>query len=212
MNDGLDGHLFHEGNLAEIFVLIDGKQIVAENGNESADMSIQKQGAPAPVASSSLRFIIVAIGRRYLAFEAGCIKGVLTVEELECGKNPAVRGAVDRTVDLMMQLNLADVPALPNTPVILLADQGIQCSMRVSHIHGRLEIQPSQILPLPAQFSSVERHWYRGMILFDKTIALILNPTWVLGEHAGSNAGHEQGADRSFLDIWDGGARVRRVC
>lgn len=212
MSDGSDGCLFHEGNLAEIFVLIDGKPVVAQNGNESADMSIQEQGAPTPAASSLQSFIIVTIGRRYLAFEAGCIKGVLTVEELDCGEDPAIQRAVDRTVDLIMQLNLADVPACPNTPVVLLADQGIQCSIRVSQIPGRLEIQPSQILPLPAQFNGVERHWYRGVILFEKSIALILNPIWVLRGHAGSNAGHEQGASRSFTDVLDSAAREGRVC
>lgn len=175
-------------------------------------MSIQEQGATIPAASSLPCFIIVTIGRRYLAFEAGCVKGVLTVEDLECGKDPSIQGAVDRTVDLAMHLNLCDVPTRPNTPVVLLADRGIQCSLRVSHVDGRLDVQPSQILPLPAQFNSVERHWYQGMILFEKSIALILNPTWVVGAHAGSPADHEQGTAHFVMDPWDRAAGEGRAC
>ena len=212
MNGGQDGRLFPEGNLAEIFVLIDGTQVVAENGDESAEMSIQKLGASAPTTSSLRHFIIVTIGRRYLAFEVGFTKELLTVQELEHSENAELRGAVDRTVDLIMQLNLTDVPIRPETPVVILADQGIQCRIRVSHIHGRLEIEPSQILPLPAQFSSVERQWYRGMILFDRSIALILNPTWVLEEHAGSDVAHDQKTALSFMDLQDSAAGERRAC
>ncbi len=212
MNGGQDGRLFPEGNLAEIFVLIDGTQVVAENGDETTDMSIQELGVSAPTTSSLRHFIIVTIGRRYLAFDVGFTKELLTVQEFERSENPELRGVVDRTVDLIMQLNLTDVPIRPETPVVVLADQGIQCRIRVSHIHGRLEIEPSQILPLPAQFSSVERQWYRGMILFDRSIALILNPTWVLGEHAGSDVAHDQKTALSFIDLQDSAAGERRAC
>jgi len=175
-------------------------------------MSIQEPGASALATSSLRHFIIVTIGRRYLAFEAGSIKELLTVQELERSEKPELRGVVDRTVDLIMQLNLTDVPIRPETPVVILADQGIQSSIRVSHIHGRLEIQPSQILPLPAQFSSVERQWYQGMILFDQSIALILNPTWVLGEYVGSDVACDQRTALSFMDVQDSAAGERRAC
>ncbi|MBK9306503.1 MAG: chemotaxis protein CheW [Nitrospira sp.] len=171
-------------------------------------MSIQEQGASA----SLLHFIIVTIGRRYLAFEAGSIRELLTVQELECSEKPGIREVVDRTVDLIMQLNLTDVPIRPETPVVILTDQGSHCTIRVSHIHGQLEVQPSQILPLPTQFSSVERQWYRGMILFEQSIALILNPTWVLGEHVGSDVTHVQRTALSCMDVRDCAAGERPAC
>lgn len=176
------------------------------------NMSIQEPVESAPATSSLRHFIIATIGRRYLAFEAGFSKALLTVQEVERGENPELRGVVDRTVDLIMQLNLTDVPIRPETPVVILADQGIQCSIRVSHIHGRVEIQSSQILPLPAHFTSVERQWYRGLILIEHSIALILNPAWLLGEHAGSDATHDQETAQSFMDLQDSAAGERRAC
>lgn len=212
MNDGLVGHLCHEGNLAEIFVLIDGKPVVAENGNESAGMSIQERVASVPSASVSRCFMIVTISGRYLALEVGSVEAVLTIEELESNEDPTIQGVLDRTISLVMQLGNFDIQTYPATRVVLLADQGIRGSIRVSDVHGTLEIQPSQILPLPAQFSGAERHWYRGMILFEKSIAMILNPTWVLEATSGAAAGQGGGTPRVSGDVCAIATRDGRTC
>jgi chemotaxis signal transduction protein len=187
-------------------------RVVADNGHESADMSIQEQGVSAPSASSSRRFLIVTISGRYLALDAGSVEGVLTIKELESGEDPAIQGVVERTVSLVMQLGSSDVQTHPTTRVVLLTDRETRGSIRVSNVHGILEIQQAQILPLPPQFSGVERHWYRGMILFKKSIAMILNPTWVLEMHAGSDTVQERETPRSSVDAWVMGVSNGRTC
>ncbi len=186
--------------------------VVAENGNESADMSIQEQGALAPSASSSRRFLIVTVSGRYLAFDAEFVEGVPTIAELEKSEDPTIQGVVERTGSLVMQLGSSDVPTHPATRVVLLTDRELRGSIRVSDVHGILEIQQSQILPLPPQFSGVERHWYRGMILFEKSIAMILNPTWVLEIHGGAEVGQEGETPRSSVDAWAMGVSDGRTC
>ena len=186
--------------------------VVAENDHESADMSIQEQGISVPSASSSARFLIVTIGGRYLALDAGSVEGVLTITELESDEDPAIQGVIDRTVSLVMQLGGSDVSTHPTTRVVLLTDREMRGSIRVNEVHGILEIQQSQILPLPPQFSGVERDWYRGMILFEKSIAMILNPTWVLQMHAGSDAVQERETPRSSVDTWAIGVSNGRTC
>ena len=111
-----------------------------------------------------------------------------------------------------MQLGNFDSQIYPATRVVLLADQGIRGSIRVSDVHGTLEIQPSQILPLPAQFSGDERHWYRGMILFENSIAMILNPTWVLEATSGAATGQEGGTPRVSGDVCAIATRDGRTC
>jgi chemotaxis signal transduction protein len=212
LNDGLAVHPCLEGNLAEIFVLIDGMSVVAENGNESADMSIQEQGVSAPSASSSRRFLILTISGRYLAVDAGSVEGVLTIKESESGEDPAIHSIVDRTVSLAMQLGGSDVPKHPTTRVVLLMDREMRGSIRVSDVHGILEIQQFQILPLPAHFSGVERHWYRGMILFEKSIAMILNPTWLLEIHEEPDVEQEGETPHSSVDAWAIGVSDARTC
>jgi hypothetical protein len=186
--------------------------VVTDNGHESADMSIQEKGVSAPSASSLGRFLIVTISGRYLAVDAGSVEGVLTIKESESGEDLAIHSVVDRTVSLAMQLGSSDVPKHPTTRVVLLTDRGTRGSIRVNDVHGILEIQQSQILPLPAHFSGVERHWYRGMILFEKSIAMILNMTWVLEMHGRVEAGQERETPRSSVEAWVIGVSDGRTC
>jgi chemotaxis signal transduction protein len=188
------------GNFGKIIVFIDGMWVVAENGYEGSDMSVQEYDPPASATPSVLKVLIATIGGRYLGVEAGFVTGVLTMEELECGNDPAMQGVVDRTDELMMEFKMTDVPTHAHTPVVLLTSRGVRCTIRVNHVHGLLEIQPSQVLPLPAQFINVERHWYRGMILFEKSVAMILNPTWLIGEPVGNTSGAALEAPRSLPD------------
>ncbi|NJN68943.1 MAG: chemotaxis protein CheW [Nitrospira sp.] len=175
-------------------------------------MSIQEQGVSAPSARSSRRFLIVTISGRYLALDAGSVEGVLTIKELESGEDPAIQGVIERTVSLVMQLGGSDAPTHPTTRVVMLTDQEVRGSIRVSDVHGILEIQQAQIIPLPSQFIGVERHWYQGMILFENSIAMILNPTWVLQMHAGSDAVQERETPRSSMDTWTIGVSNGRTC
>jgi chemotaxis signal transduction protein len=186
--------------------------VVTDNGHESADMSIQEQGVSAPSASSLGRFLIVTISGRYLAVDAGSVEGVLTIKESESGEDPAIHSVVDRTVSLAMRLGSSDVPKHPTTRVVLLTDRGTRGSIRVNDVHGILEIQQSQILPFPQQFSGVERHWYRGMILFEKSIAMILNPTWLLEIHEEPDVEQEGETPHSSVDAWAIGVSDGRTC
>ena len=144
--------------------------------------------------ASSSRFLIVTIGGRYLALDAESISGVCTFEEAGCLNDPTIHGMVYRTINLADRLCISDGQGTANTRVVLLAEQGARGSIRVTMIQGWLELDPSQLLPLPPQFRGPERHWYRGMILFANSVALALETTWVLDEQASSREGNgEQG-------------------
>jgi chemotaxis signal transduction protein len=163
-----------------MFVFIDGKLVVAENENGSPGMDIQKQRVSTPSDPSPLRFVMVTISGRYLAVNAGSVEGVVTLRELERHGNSTIRDVVDRTGDLIVRLGISGDSTHPKTRTLLLTDRGMRGSIRVSEVLGLLQVHQSQVLPLPAQFSGVERGWYQGMILFEKSVAMILNPTWIL--------------------------------
>ncbi|MBX3302082.1 MAG: chemotaxis protein CheW [Nitrospira sp.] len=167
-------------------------------------------GTSSPASPS--RFLIVTLEGRYLALDAESIGGLLTLEEAGRVTNPILHGMEYRAVDLADRLSVSHDWNGADARVILLSEHGVRGSIRVTTVEGFLELQPSQILPLPMQFRGPERHWYRGMILFEQSIALILNPTWILGEHAESNAGHEPGTPRSSMGAWDSAAREGRTC
>ncbi|MBH0203623.1 MAG: hypothetical protein HP496_15310 [Nitrospira sp.] len=146
------------------------------------------------MAGSSLlaapsRFLIVTLGGRYLAFDAESIAGVCTLEEAGCRDDPTMLGLVYRTVKLADRLRISNDQDAANTRIVLLAEQGVRGSIRVTAVQGMLDLHPSQVLPLPPHFRGPERRWYQGMILFKNSIVLALNTMWVLDEQESSAEG-----------------------
>lgn len=178
-------------NLAEILVLIDEVRLVTENGQEGLGMGVREPmtGAPLPVSPS--RFLIVTLGERYLALDAESIRGLLTLEEAGNVESPTVHGIAYGAVNLAGRLSLPNDQEGANTRVVLLSEQESRGSIRVTTVQGLLELHQSQVLPLPMQFRGPERYWYRGMILFAKSIALVLNTTWILDEQASAKRAQE---------------------
>jgi hypothetical protein len=154
-------------------------------------------GTSSPVSSS--RFLIVTVGGRYLALEAEFIEGVLTLEEAGYVEDPTIHGMVYRAINLADRLGISNDQDGANTRVVLLSERDARGSIRVMTVQGFLELQQSQILPLPTQFRGPERHWYRGMILFAQSIAVVLNITWVLDGQVSGFGGSEGQESNSRL-------------
>lgn len=166
----------------ESFGLIDEMRILAENEPEGVVMSVstEREECVTSISTSPPCFLITTIGERYLAFEAELVQGVLTNEEAGLLlQDPIVQGVTYRMLDLAVRLNLPSEGQWEKTSVVLLAEGKSRGSVRVQKVHGILEIHGSQVLPLPVQFRGPERHWYRGMILFDRSVALVVNTAWV---------------------------------
>jgi hypothetical protein len=162
--------------------LIDEIGLVAENEWNGVDMSVHEQETAPPSTVSLSRFLIVTMSRRYLAFTADSIQGTLTTDEAGYERDPVIQGVVYRTVDLIERLGISDDRGNSDGRIVLLSEQGVRGSVRVSQVHGVLELRQSHVLALPAHFCGPERHWYRGMILFEKSVALVLNTAWVLAD------------------------------
>jgi CheW-like domain len=166
--------------------LIDEIRLLAENQLEGVVMGVsatKKEEYAIPTSTPSPGFLITTISGRYLAFEAGLIQGVLTGEEVGPSlQDPVVQGITYRPVDLYARLHLPSESLWDKISVVLLAEGKYHGSVRVQKVHGILEIHRSQVLPLPAQFRGPERGWYQGMILFDHSVALVLNTAWVCEE------------------------------
>lgn len=169
-------------NLVEILVSIDEMWLVTENVHEGLGMNVREPMTGIPSSTVTSQFLIVTLGGRYLALSAESICGLLTPEETGNAENQTVHGIVYGAINLADRLSVPNDQGGANTRVVLLSERGAHGSVRVTTVHGLLELQPSQVLPIPMQFRGPERHWYRGMILFAKSIALVLNTTWVLGE------------------------------
>ena len=168
----------------ESVVLIDEIGIITENGSEGVVMSVsmKREKRATSASTSPLCFLVTTIGGRYFGFEAEYLLGVQTSENGESLQDPVVQGITYRVVDLAVRLNLATEGRWDRTQGVLLEDGRRRGCVSVQKVHGLLDVHLSQLLPLPAQFRGPERVWYRGMILFDHSVVLVLNTAWVLEE------------------------------
>ena len=166
-------------------------RLVTENEENGLGLVVREPMTGILSPSSPSRFLIVLLGGRYLALDAESIQGVLTLEEVGSLDDPMINGLVYRAINLAERLKISNNQGTANSRIVLFSERGAHGSIRVTRVQGLLELHPSQVLPLPSQFRGPERHWYRGMILFEKSIALALNTTWVLNESVSSTAGSE---------------------
>jgi len=143
-------------------------------------MSLREQAAETPSLTPPFRLLIVTMGGRFFALDAESVRKLLTEDETGSGGVPQAEGVAYRSIDLANALTLSRDGAGVNTRVVLLSENGSRGSIRVTCVHGLMNVHPSQVLPLPSQFCGPERRWYRGMILFEHSVAFILHTSWIL--------------------------------
>jgi hypothetical protein len=166
----------------EILVSIDEMGLVTENGQERLCLGVGYPMSKTPPLALPSRYLIVTLGGQCLALNAESTCGLLTLAETGNVKSPTVQGLLYRAINLTDRLSLPHDSGGPNARVVLLSEQEVRGCVRVAAVLGLLEVQQSQLVPLPMHFCGPERYWYRGIILFAQSIALVLNTTWVLQE------------------------------
>ncbi|HZC68681.1 MAG TPA: chemotaxis protein CheW, partial [Nitrospirales bacterium] len=85
-------------------------------------------------------------------------------------------------------------PAMPTTQLLLCGNRWRHCGFTVDQVLGLIEVDPWQIRPLPPHFTWEERTWFNGFFLFRDTLALWVNPDWLLAPGKGADA------TESFVD------------
>lgn len=155
-------------------------------------MSLRGRQAGARSIAPTVRFLVVSVGGTNLALHADRIQGLLTIEEAGSAGELTVQGVAYPHVDLAGRLQCPVDPDGPDTRVILLSQANATGNIRVAEVHGLKEMEESQILPLPGQFRREEQRWYQGMILFEDSVAFIINPSWMLEDRGRSVGGLKQ--------------------
>jgi len=129
-------------------------------------------------------FLVVRLGRSYLALPAAGVRGILTQEEAGHEQAVTAAGTVYQPVDLAQRLSVAaDLSGL-ETRTVLYSTGRVQGAIRVEQVVGLTDVERKDCLPLPPQFQRDERNWFGGMLLYQDQLVLILNPSWALGELA----------------------------
>ncbi|MDH4186595.1 MAG: chemotaxis protein CheW [Nitrospira sp.] len=129
-------------------------------------------------------FLVVRLGRTYLALPAEGVRGVLTQEEAGSEQAVTSAGTIYQAVDLVRSLSLtADLSGFEMRTVLYTSGRS-HGAIQVEQVVGLTDIERKDCLPLPLQFRGDERKWFGGMMVYQDVLVLIVNPAWVLGELA----------------------------
>ena len=147
-------------------------------------MSLRGHHIAESTHEEEISFLVVRFGDTRLALPADGVRGVLT--SAEAGVDDSVRavGIVYRHIDLAGLLALSADFNTADMRVVLYSNGRSHAAIRVEQVFGLTEVEPVRCVPLPAHFRAEERAWFSGMILHEGGIALVVNPTWLLGEMA----------------------------
>jgi hypothetical protein len=130
--------------------------------------------------SPTCRYVIATVGGVRFAIQGDYVQGLLTAEEAGSLEKLTVQGLTYATSDVAGGLQIPQDPQGPDSRIILFAKGKIRASIHVAEVHGLQDVEESQVLPLPRHFRSEERKWYQGMVLFENSVALVLNPDWLI--------------------------------
>jgi chemotaxis signal transduction protein len=131
-----------------------------------------------------ISYLVVRIGEIYLALPADGVRGVLTREEAGTGDSVKAVGITYRQIDLTGFVMTETDFSTPESRTVLYSNSRSHGAIRVEEVFGLTDVEPEHCLPLPPQFRSNERTWFAGMIHHRTSLALIVNPSWLLGEIA----------------------------
>lgn len=147
-------------------------------------MSLRGHLQSANVLVETASFLVVRLGRSYLALSADGVRGVLTPEEVGHERAVTAAGTLYQPVDLAHLLSVVvDLSGL-EVRTVLYSNGHSHGAIRVEQVVGLTDVERKNCLPLPPQFQCDERRWFEGMLLYEDLLVLIVNPAWVLGELA----------------------------
>jgi chemotaxis signal transduction protein len=131
-------------------------------------------------------FLVIRLGANFFALPAAEVRGVLTQEEADHEECVTAAGIVYQSVDLAQRLSvIANLSGLERRTVLYSTGHS-HGAIAVEQVVGLMEIERKDCLPLPLQFQRDERDWFRGMLIYQDQLVLVLNLSWVLGEPSGT--------------------------
>ncbi len=151
-------------------------------------MSLLGQSKAAAVDGEFERLLVVASGPVKLALPAPIVQGMLPLGEAGIKDIVTVRGNTYRVTPLAGRWNETPSPVMPKTLLLLCEYHGQHRGFTVDKVLGLIEVAPRQIRLLPSHFACEERTWFNGFFLFRGTIALWVNPDWLLAPGDGADA------------------------
>lgn len=145
-------------------------------------MSLRSRTDKVAPALDTMQVLVVACGKTYLAIPGAIVRGVVEFGEAVEARIVSLFGESCRVTDLAARLGLAPVLLTPDMRIILCGEQRARQAWRVDRTLGLEDVDMQRITSLPPHFAGVEQSWFTGLFLFRDTVALLINPGWLLSQ------------------------------
>ena len=130
----------------------------------------------------TMQVLVVACGRTYLAIPGAIVRGVVEFGDAVEARIVSLFGESCRVTDLAARLGLPPAMLTPDMRIILCGEHRARQAWRVDRTLGLEDVELQRITPLPPHFAGVEQSWFTGLFLFRDTVALLINPGWLMSQ------------------------------
>jgi hypothetical protein len=145
-------------------------------------MSLRGRTDKVAPALGTMQVLVVACGRTYLAIPGAIVRGVVEFGDAVEARIVSLFGETCRVTDLAARLGLPPAALTPDMRIILCGEHRARQAWRVDRTLGLEDVDLQRITPLPPHFAGVEQNWFTGLCLFRDTLALMINPGWLLSQ------------------------------
>lgn len=145
-------------------------------------MSLRGRTDKVAPALGTMQVLVVACGRTYLAIPGAIVRGVVEFGDAVEARIVSLFGETCRVTDLAARLGLPPAALTPDMRIILCGEHRARQAWRVDRTLGLEDVDLQRISPLPPHFAGVEQNWFTGLFLFRDTLALMINPGWLLSQ------------------------------
>ncbi len=139
-------------------------------------MTLRSQAEPLGELTKG-QVLVVACGTTYFGIPTEIVRGIVRPEQEGFGI------AEDHPpADLGARFGFIGSSVTPESRVILCGVRKVQEAFGVDQVLGLAKSDGLNIRPLPPHFTGAERRWFQGLFMFQDTVALLVNSTWLLDE------------------------------
>ena len=145
-------------------------------------MSLRGRTEKIAASLGTMQVLVVACGRTYLAIPGAIVRGVVEFGDAVEARIVSLFGEACRVTDLAARLGLPPAVLTADMRIILCGEHRARQAWRVDRTLGLEDVELQRITPLPPHFAGVEQAWFTGLFLFRDTVALMINPGWLLSQ------------------------------
>jgi hypothetical protein len=145
-------------------------------------MSLRGRTEKVAPTLGTMQVLVVVCGKTYLAIPGAIVRGVVEFGDAVEARIVSLFGESCRVTDLAARMGLPPAVLTPDMRIILCGEHRARQAWRVDRTMGLEDVDLQRITPLPPHFAGVEQSWFTGLFLFRDTVALLINPGWLLSQ------------------------------